>query len=520
MSEVIGANLNDLQELVREFRAAADQFDGARNSVLRAVARTAWQGQTAEQFRAEWDAVHAVVMGNLAGDLRHAATVILTNADEQRRTSASHQGSSGSLGFHEAGDVTLTPFIGGSVDSLLLAAFYRAVANGETEKFLLEHPEFAQQFPNLAWATTTGKAELDGLKGKSDTEVKDWWAKLDPEKQKALMLAYPGALMLLTGLPPAVIDAAKEQFGLSQREFVKSKTVMESEKVTVNVGFAKIGAEGSYKATQFADGHVEIDLSLTGTVGKELGESEVGVEGGVTQTYSFASAAEAQAFLEGLRARIGQADLGAYLESNGSHRIGTEASLALTGETKVEIGGQSVKLDGSAGGTVNLDTGAKSLFVEGHASVDVAGVKGNVGAHFDLQLDKDNHVVGATMTGSVSLSGQASVEGILESLSGKELASASASTSSGGQASFSAHLDLTNPAVQQQLDYLVQHPGDMAAIQKLLATSDATITVDAVSSSHSESKVLGSGVEHDMKTTTNQLTYVKPSGGPWVPVQT
>ncbi len=89
MSEIVGANVDDLQHLATDFRGAADRFDSARNDVLRAIARTAWQGHTAEQFRAEWNALHAVVMGNLAGDLREAASTVVRNLEDQLRTSGS-----------------------------------------------------------------------------------------------------------------------------------------------------------------------------------------------------------------------------------------------------------------------------------------------------------------------------------------------------------------------------------------------------------------------------------------------
>ncbi len=88
MSELVGANLQDLHQLAAEFRGAAERLEAERNRVGVVLRRTPWHGAVADQFRREWDGHFTAALHALVEDLRGAGTTVARNAEEQEQTSA------------------------------------------------------------------------------------------------------------------------------------------------------------------------------------------------------------------------------------------------------------------------------------------------------------------------------------------------------------------------------------------------------------------------------------------------
>lgn len=88
MTGTVGADIGELRSL------AALLVDGAESleSSLRALSwrvqdRSIWRGPDADRFRAQWDNSDAARIRSVVTELRVAASVLVSNADEQERTS-------------------------------------------------------------------------------------------------------------------------------------------------------------------------------------------------------------------------------------------------------------------------------------------------------------------------------------------------------------------------------------------------------------------------------------------------
>lgn len=515
MSDFVGASVDGLRTVGRESQRSAKRLRDIGVELAGLVKTTGWRGPDAAQFEVEWNSYRAR-LETVAAALDNVATQLGKHADEQEQASSAGSGGSRSQRpFNPERDVLLPKYLGGFVNIGSLALFYRILSEIE-HGHRIPRP-IAERFPAMEWAVDTGKAELLALRGASDEEQAAWWAGLTQDQREALVFAYPGLLAGMAGLPTEVRQAAHEQFAISKLGETAVRVESDSISGNVKLGVIDLGAEGTATLTQMADGTYRVELDLTGSIGREFesgaANAGVGVEGGASSIYHFEDEETARWFLEQAKA-----DPLSAIEAFKSQRIATTATLAITGDTSVDLGGAEVSVSGSAGGEYNFDSGERTLFVDVDASGSVAGSSGSLDGRVELVLNDNNQVVGASFSGTMGVDAGVGVEAILSDISGEKLAGASSAVSVGGDVRFEASIDPSDPVVQGYLKDLVANPGDTAAIRGLMQHSEATIAVDSTTEVKDGGNYLVVDYERSSSTSVNQSTFVKPPGGNWVQV--
>jgi hypothetical protein len=85
---MIGADIAQMGELERTFRAEAEKVRGAVTSIGGRVNSTQWVGADADKFRNEWESTHARTLSQAADALEQIAGVVKNQADAQTSTSS------------------------------------------------------------------------------------------------------------------------------------------------------------------------------------------------------------------------------------------------------------------------------------------------------------------------------------------------------------------------------------------------------------------------------------------------
>ena len=93
---IVGADVEQLHTLARQFREKADQLESnVAQSLSQNVASSPWKGTDAETFRQNWQTDLTPKIQQVVASLRDAADSADRNADEQDRTSSVTSGTSG-----------------------------------------------------------------------------------------------------------------------------------------------------------------------------------------------------------------------------------------------------------------------------------------------------------------------------------------------------------------------------------------------------------------------------------------
>ena len=93
---IVGADVEQLHTLARQFREKADQLESnVAQSLSQNVASSPWKGTDAEAFRQNWQTDLSPKIQQVVASLREAADSVDRNADEQDRTSSVTSGTSG-----------------------------------------------------------------------------------------------------------------------------------------------------------------------------------------------------------------------------------------------------------------------------------------------------------------------------------------------------------------------------------------------------------------------------------------
>ncbi len=93
---IVGADVEQLHALARQFREKADQLESnVARSLSQNVASSPWKGTDAETFRQNWQTDLSPKIQQVVASLRDAADSVDRNADEQDRTSSVTSGTSG-----------------------------------------------------------------------------------------------------------------------------------------------------------------------------------------------------------------------------------------------------------------------------------------------------------------------------------------------------------------------------------------------------------------------------------------
>lgn len=92
MSEVWGANPDELDALAARFADSAVRIDELRTASRAELVRSPWAGRDAEQFRNRWESEGTRLLSSASAILRAAGETVRTNAADQRRTSSADGG--------------------------------------------------------------------------------------------------------------------------------------------------------------------------------------------------------------------------------------------------------------------------------------------------------------------------------------------------------------------------------------------------------------------------------------------
>lgn len=113
MSEMLGADVEELRTLAKEFSGKSQSLTQAQRLIDGAVNQLPryWQGPDAQRFAAQWRGQHRGILSRTAGMLDETAEQLKTNATEQEKASsvASLSGPGGSSGGGEKPFVKFGP---------------------------------------------------------------------------------------------------------------------------------------------------------------------------------------------------------------------------------------------------------------------------------------------------------------------------------------------------------------------------------------------------------------------------
>ena len=87
MSQLVGANPDELDRLAARLDTASSSMRGIRSNISASVRRSPWHGWVADRFRSDWSSQHAVAMRSAEAFLDDAADRLRREATEQRAAS-------------------------------------------------------------------------------------------------------------------------------------------------------------------------------------------------------------------------------------------------------------------------------------------------------------------------------------------------------------------------------------------------------------------------------------------------
>jgi hypothetical protein len=521
----LGADDVEVDRLATTFDRTAARLATSEESITTSVQSVTWVGPDADAFRSKLKAQLSTVSERLTT----VAKELRAQAEAQRTAS-------------DGSDVPTTPTW---FDKALDAA----------EDWLRDRVETMRKNAALnEWAEGVGRRQIREMADESPREQMDWWKGLTPDQQQALLRTDPGALFGLEGLPAGVRAEARNAYLDSVRGDIQISSSEDKLAGELNIAWVHLGVEGTAGIVQLADGTYRVDLKLDGEIGANIGKGakgEVSLGGGVAQSYTFNSQAEAEAFVNGLYDKLTPDadwsmfggpgavmadtvdDVVGYLGDHSDQRTKFEGEIRIEGGVELELGAFDVNLEGQAGARYDFDSSETTLFVGGKASgelalpsvapVDGAGDTGSVSLSTDVEaavkFDANGQISELSLTGT--LAGQSSV-GIEQFFGGTNASSKvpesfNLSLDGGGEVKFDAKLDLQDPIVQQQAAALLNSMGNggisLDQLQSLLGESELQVQVNATSTTSDNWDIGIASLEISETNSQNVVTWVKPPGG-------
>ena len=86
---VLGANVEQLDQLVRKFDEEAQKIDTTISTIGTQLSQTWWQGPDSDRFRSEWESSYTSQLRQVIQQLQAFATDCRKQAQEQRQVSQS-----------------------------------------------------------------------------------------------------------------------------------------------------------------------------------------------------------------------------------------------------------------------------------------------------------------------------------------------------------------------------------------------------------------------------------------------
>jgi hypothetical protein len=516
--------------LATTFDRTASRLTTSEESITSSVQSVTWLGPDADVFRSKWKSGMKSQLATVSQRLTSVARDLRTQAQAQR-------------GASDGADIPTTP-----------SWFERTV--DDVRDWFAERLAEAQRIAELdEWADEVGRGQIRDLADATAQEQLAWWKGLTAEQQAALVRNDPGALFGLEGLPAQVRADARTAYLDSVRGDIQLSSTEDKLAGELNIAWVHLGVEGSAGIVQLADGTYRVDLKLDGEIGANIGakgaKGQVSLGGGVAQSYTFDSQAEAEAFVDGLYEKLtpdldwsvfaGPTGLMAdtvddvvdYLGDHSDQRSKFEGEVRIEGGVDLELGAFDVKVEGKAGARYDFDSHETTLFLGGNASgelkvpsvapVDGAGETGSYKLSADVEaavkFDDQGQISELSLSGKFG--GEANV-GIEQFFGGTNASSRvpesfSLSVNGGAEVKFDAKLDLQDPIVQQQAAELLNGMNSggisLQQLQDLLGESELQVQVNGLNSASDKWDVGIASLEISSTNTQNLLTWVKPPGG-------
>jgi hypothetical protein len=522
----LGADVVQVDKLAATFDRTATGLTRTEETISALVRSVAWNGPDADVFRGKWNGGMRLQMTTVSDRLKVVASDLRKQATAQRTAS-------------EGGDVYVSP------------------EPPMTEAEEIRQLKLAYQQAMLrraradAWAEETGRMQIREEAARSDRAQLEWWNHLTGDQQAALLRNDPGALFGLDGLPAQLRADARTAYIDSVRDDIEISSQEDKIAGELDIAWVHLGAEGTAKIVQLADGTYRVDLALKGEIGAKVGEGakgEVGVGAGVSQSYVFDSQHDAEAFVDGLYDKL-TPDVGwnvfegpgavmadtvegvvHYLDDHSDQRTSFEGELELQGKLDLELGAWDVNITGEAGGKYDFDTHETTVFVKGAVEGELelpstgdgttASYKLNADLEVSLEFDEHHNVSELELKGTVGGSANVGLEAFLDGTTPKsaEPHSIALTAEGGAQVTFDAKLDLQDPIVQQRAAALLNAMGttggvSLPELQDLLRESSLQVQVDAQSVDSDKWDIGIASLEVSHTDTQNLVTWVKPPGG-------
>jgi hypothetical protein len=525
----LGADDVEVDRLAATIDRTASRLTTVEESISSSVRSIAWTGPDADAFRGKWNSGMRSQLTTVSQHLHVVAKGLRRQAAQQRQASASS-------------GVVLTAPRFETAEERALRELWEARAEAARRRNEAEN-----------WAKDIGRRQIRELADKSEQEQLDWWNSLTDDQRAAILRADPGALFGLEGLPADVRADARDAYLDSVRSGIQISSSQDKLKGELNVAWVHLGVEGSAAIVQLADGTYRVDLKLDGEIGANLGKgnAQANLGGAVSQSYTFDSKADAEAFVNGLYDKLSPEpdwdwfggpgaviagtvdDVVNFLGDHSDHRTKFEGELRLEGKLELKAGAFDINLEGQAGARYDFDKETTTVFVGGSfefkdklpsvAPVDGAGDTGSLSVKTNLEaavkFDADGNVTELNLSGTVSGSASAGVEQFFNgtNASSKVPEKFQLSVSGGVDVKFNAKLDMTDPIVQQAAAELLNGMNNggvtMEQLQELLGESALQVQVNT-SATASEGFDIGiASLDISTTQTENVVTWVKPPGG-------
>jgi hypothetical protein len=522
----LGADDVQVDKLAATFDRTATGLTKTEETISALVRSVAWCGPDADVFRGKWIGGMRLEMSTVSDRLKVVASDLRKQATAQRTAS-------------ESLDISVSPEPPMSeqeeIHQLKLMAAEARVRAVEAD----------------AWAEEAGRLQIRDESTKSDEDQLEWWNHLTGDQRAALLRNDPGALFGLDGLPVQVRADARTAYIESVRGDIEISSQEDKLEGELDIAWVHLGAEGSAKIVQLADGTYRVDLALKGEIGAKVGEGakgEVGVGAGVSQSYEFTSQKEAEDFVHGLYDQLTPdvgwnifegpsavmadtvEDVVHYLQDHSDQRTSFEGELELQGKLDLELGAWDVNISGEAGGKYDFDTHETTAFVKGSVEGELelpstgdgttGSYKLNADLEVDLKFDEHRNVSELEVKGTVGGSANVGLEAFLNGTTPQSADphSIKLTAEGGAQVTFDAKLDLQDPIVQQRAAALLNAMGttggvSLPELQHLLEESSLQVQVDAMSVDSDKWDIGIASLEVSHTDTQNVVTWVKPPGG-------
>jgi hypothetical protein len=533
-----GADVDALFDLAAFLDTQKSHFEAAQRKLLSDVRTVEWFGPDAEDFRKSVTKYSDLKLSVSCNSLETLAKHLRENATAQGVTSAA--GSGGPL-----------------------SNFIIGLGIGAADAARRAEQEAARK---AEWNNTSATS-LASLAGANSAQIAAWWSSLSPEQQEYYLKHHNIDLLQLRNAPPELQNAIEDAYRKDRAEHIPISSESMNLHGEVSVKWAQLSADVGGKVTEFADGHAEVSLDISGELGVGLSakagngaDASVGVGMGLSQTYRFENREEADKFLQGLKKEVTAIDRGdvtatttglvmgagavglliaqvddinSYL--HGFKRTSNEVHLELTAKASIDLG-DNVKFDisGKAGVKYDSEKDTTKIYRESEASVAAqafgfgAAGKVSMGAEFTVAgkpgVDGKPGAAGELkLSATIEGTGGLDLKQVLGSMGPGQIESQTTKAMGGFRASVEATINVTDPIMKPLVgEYLTaikngDLAGEAAAIQKLYSAAEVQVRVDAIAKTESNYGVSGAAeVSLTGEVAHATLVLEKPPGGTFV----